>query len=281
MKKILTFAFVALLTSCLPKHGALSLSLSTVVDSFISKHPSWDVIELIASKLDGHDLLFIVGEPTYFPEFIDGYCIYKNRLLTYYQTDSLDRSSLIDTTYMQRYNGDIENYKDTYKFPCNSEPSQEIYVIKNNNELVLVDDSVKLKFNRKLTKGNNVIKNKELNEFINSYIYNKIDVLYELRFSIKDNKQYVIFRSFSNYDKEKYDGYFYRNGSLIVLYGVNNAKGLIDNTWIKKGKYGIPNTRNIHMNEKLWTFPYPKAFEILPNGHLRELSHEEAFINVL
>lgn len=35
------------------------------------------------------------------------------------------------------------------------------------------------------------------------------------------------------------------------------------------------------MNEKLWTFPYPKAFEILPNGHLRELSHEEAFINVL
>jgi hypothetical protein len=140
MKKILTFAFVALLTSCLPKHGALSLSLSTVVDSFISKHPSWDVIELIASKLDGHDLLFIVGEPTYFPEFIDGYCIYKNRLLTYYQTDSLDRSSLIDTTYMQRYNGDIENYKDTYKFPCNSEPSQEIYVIKNNNELVLVDD---------------------------------------------------------------------------------------------------------------------------------------------
>lgn len=277
MKKILTFAFVALLTSCLPKHGALSLSLSTVVDSFISKHPSWDVIELIASKLDGHDLLFIVGEPTYFPEFIDGYCIYKNRLLTYYQTDSLDRSSLIDTTYMQRYNGDIENYKDTYKFPCNSEPSQEIYVIKNNNELVLVDDSVKLKFNRKLTKGNNVIKNKELNEFINSYIYNKIDVLYELRFSIKDNKQYVIFRSFSNYDKEKYDGYFYRNGSLIVLYGVNNAKGLIDNTWIKKGKYGIPNARHIDINDNWRNYPYPKKFEILPNGQLKKLSLQEGF----
>ncbi len=281
MKKILTFAFVALLTSCLPKHGALSLSLSTVVDSFISKHPSWDVIELIASKLDGHDLLFIVGEPTYFPEFIDGYCIYKNRLLTYYQTDSLDRSSLIDTTYMQRYNGDIENYKDTYKFPCNSEPSQEIYVIKNNNELVLVDDSVKLKFNRKLTKGNNVIKNKELNEFINSYIYYNINVLYELRFCVKDNKQYALFRSMNVYDSDRYDGYFYRNGCLIVLYGADKAKNVLDNTWIKKGKYGIPNTRNIHMNEKLWTFPYPKAFEILPNGHLRELSHEEAFINVL
>ena len=277
MKKILTFAFVALLTSCLPKHGALSLSLSTVVDSFISKHPSWDVIELIASKLDGHDLLFIVGEPTYFPEFIDGYCIYKNRLLTYYQTDSLDRSSLIDTTYMQRYNGDIENYKDTYKFPCNSEPSQEIYVIKNNNELVLVDDSVKLKFNRKLTKGNNVIKNKELNEFINSYIYNKIDVLYELRFSIKDNKQYVMFRSMPFYDKEKYDGYFYRNGYLIVLYGADHSGELLDSTWIKKEKIGIPTVRYTSINETLWNFPFPEKIEILPDGHLKRLSIEEGF----
>ena len=277
MKKILTFAFVALLTSCLPKHGALSLSLSTVVDSFISKHPSWDVIELIASKLDGHDLLFIVGEPTYFPEFIDGYCIYKNRLLTYYQTDSLDRSSLIDTTYMQRYNGDIENYKDTYKFPCNSEPSQEIYVIKNNNELVLVDDSVKLKFNRKLTKGNNVIKNKELNEFINSYIYNKIDVLYELRFCIKDSKQYVMFRSMPFYDKEKYDGYFYRNGYLIVLYGADLSGELLDNTWIKKEKIGIPSVRYTSINETLWNFPFPEKIEILPDGHLKRLSIEEGF----
>ena len=277
MKKILTFAFVALLTSCLPKHGALSLSLSTVVDSFISKHPSWDVIELIASKLDGHDLLFIVGEPTYFPEFIDGYCIYKNRLLTYYQTDSLDRSSLIDTTYMQRYNGDIENYKDTYKFPCNSEPSQEIYVIKNNNELVLVDDSVKLKFNRKLTKGNNVIKNKELNEFINSYIYNKIDVLYELRFCIKDSKQYVMFRSMPFYDKEKYDGYFYRNGYLIVLYGADHSGELLDSTWIKKEKIGIPSVRYTSINETLWNFPFPEKNEILPDGHLKRLSIEEGF----
>ena len=277
MKKILTFAFVALLTSCLPKHGALSLSLSTVVDSFISKHPSWDVIELIASKLDGHDLLFIVGEPTYFPEFIDGYCIYKNRLLTYYQTDSLDRSSLIDTTYMQRYNGDIENYKDTYKFPCNSEPSQEIYVIKNNNELVLVDDSVKLKFNRKLTKGNNVIKNKELNEFINSYIYNKIDVLYELRFCIKDSKQYVMFRSMPFYDKEKYDGYFYRNGYFIVLYGADHSGELLDSTWIKKEKIGIPSVRYTSINETLWNFPFPEKIEILPDGHLKRLSIEEGF----
>lgn len=277
MKKILTFAFVALLTSCLPKHGALSLSLSTVVDSFISKHPSWDVIELIASKLDGHDLLFIVGEPTYFPEFIDGYCIYKNRLLTYYQTDSLDRSSLIDTTYMQRYNGDIENYKDTYKFPCNSEPSQEIYVIKNNNELVLVDDSVKLKFNRKLTKGNNVIKNKELNEFINSYIYNKIDVLYELRFCIKDSKQYVMFRSMPFYDKEKYDGYFYRNGYLIVLYGADHSGELLDSTWIKKEKIGIPSVRYTSINETLWNFPFPEKIEILPDGQLKKLSLQEGF----
>lgn len=36
------------------------------------------------------------------------------------------------------------------------------------------------------------------------------------------------------YDSDRYDGYFYRNGCLIVLYGADKAKNVLDNTWIKK-----------------------------------------------
>lgn len=36
------------------------------------------------------------------------------------------------------------------------------------------------------------------------------------------------------YDKDKYDGYFYRNGYLVVLYGVEQSDGILDDTWIKK-----------------------------------------------
>lgn len=281
MKNLLSVILIALLTSCFAGHSPLSPSLGTVVDSFVAKHPSYDVIDIRVSQLAGHDLLFIIGNATYDPNMIDGYIIYKDRLLTYYQTDSLDRSSLIDTECMLKYKDSIGNYKNDFLVDVICEPVSESYEIKDKNKLLLIKDTKELKYNRKRTSENNVVKNKELNDFINSYIYYNINVLYELRFCVKNNKQYALFRSMNVYDSDRYDGYFYRNGCLIVLYGADKAKNVLDNTWIKKGKYGIPNTRNIHMNEKLWTFPYPKAFEILPNGHLRELSREEAFINVL
>lgn len=281
MKNLLSVILIALLTSCFAEHSPLSPFLGTVVDSFIAKHPSYDVIDIRVSQLAGHDLLFIIGNAAYDPDMIDGYIIYKDRLLTYYQTDSLDRSSLIDTEYMLKYKDSIGNYKNVFLIDIICEPVSESYEIKDKNKLLLIKDTKELKYNRKRTSENNVVKNKELNDFINSYIYYNINVLYELRFCVKNNKQYALFRSMNVYDSDRYDGYFYRNGCLIVLYGADKAKNVLDNTWIKKGKYGIPNTRNIHMNEKLWTFPYPKAFEILPNVHLRELSREEAFINVL
>ena len=281
MKNLLSVILIALLTSCFAEHSPFSRSLETIVDSFVAKHPSYDVIDIRVSQLAGHDLLFIIGNAAYNPDMIDGYIIYKDRLLTYYQTDSLDRSSLIDTEYMLKYKDSIGNYKNVFLIDIICEPVSESYEIKDKNKLLLIKDTKELKYNRKRTSENNVVKNKELNDFINSYIYYNINVLYELRFCVKNNKQYALFRSMNVYDSDRYDGYFYRNGCLIVLYGADKAKNVLDNTWIKKGKYGIPNTRNIHMNEKLWTFPYPKAFEILPNGHLRELSREEAFINVL
>lgn len=281
MKNLLSVILIALLTSCFAGHSPLSPSLGTVVDSFVAKHPSYDVIDIRVSQLAGHDLLFIIGNATYDPNMIDGYIIYKDRLLTYYQTDSLDRSSLIDTECMLKYKDSIGNYKNVFLVDVICEPVSESYEIKDKNKLLLIKDTKELKYNRKRTSENNVVKNKELNDFINSYIYYNINVLYELRFCVKNNKQYALFRSMNVYDSDRYDGYFYRNGCLIVLYGADKAKNVLDNTWIKKGKYGIPNTRDIHMNEKLWTFPYPKTFEILPNGHLRELSREEAFINVL
>ena len=277
MKKLVSFALIVLLTSCLSKHDPLSPSLTTVVDSFINKHPSWDVIKIIASKPAEHDLLDIIGQPTYDPNMIDGYCIYKNRLLTYYQTDSLDRSSLIDTTHLLRYNGQIENYKNMYLFSFNCEPHTEVYEIKDKDKLSLIKNPSDLKYNRKHTTASNVVKNKELNEFINTYIYYNIDMLYELRFCIKDSKQYVMFRSMPFYDKEKYDGYFYRNGYLIVLYGADHSGELLDSTWIKKEKIGIPSVRYTSINETLWNFPFPEKIEILPDGHLKRLSIEEGF----
>lgn len=101
------FVILTLLTSCVVKDGALSPSLTSAIDSFIEKHPKCCVIQIQASKFDGHDLLFITGLNSYDHNMIDCYCIYKDKLITYYQTDSMDRTSIIDAKSLLKFNGQI------------------------------------------------------------------------------------------------------------------------------------------------------------------------------
>ena len=148
---------------------------------------------------------------------IDGYCIYKDKLITYYQTDSMDRASIIDAKYLLKFSGKIKNYESTHSNNVIFEPKQELYEIVGNGKLSFISNQSELKFNRDNITGRNVIKNENVNKLLNSYIQNNVNVLYELRFVIKNNKRYATLRSMIFYDKDKYDGYFYRNGYLVVL----------------------------------------------------------------
>ena len=133
----------------------------------------------------------------------------------------------------------------------------------------------KIVYRKNKIEGNNVVLNKQLNEFINSYIYNNIDVLYELRFKEINNKHYAIIRSMIYYDKNKYDGYFFRDGNLVVIYGIDASENFLDKTWIKKDNRGIPNFKYRTIDE--WNYPYPLKLEIFSNGNVKELSLSEGF----
>ena len=267
--RAIIFIILILLTSCAAEEGPLSTSLASAIDNFIKKHPKCSVIQIQASKLDGHDLLFITSLNSYDPKMIDGYCIYKDKLITYYQTDSMDRESIIDAKYLLKFNGKIKNYESTHSNNVIFEPKQELYEIVGSGKLSLISNQSELKFNRDNITGRNVIKNENVNKLLNSYIQNNVNVLYELRFVIKNNKRYATLRSMIFYDKDKYDGYFYRNGYLVVLYDAGQSNGILDGTWIKKGKFGIPNFRHTTITD--WNYPYPIKFEILSNGHIRQL----------
>ena len=104
MRKLL-FAIFILFTSCVAKDSQFSPSLAKVLDGIIGKTHNFDVIQVIASKLEEHDLLIITCVPGYNPKVMDGYYIYKDKLITYYQTDSTDRSDIIDTKYLYKYEG--------------------------------------------------------------------------------------------------------------------------------------------------------------------------------
>lgn len=110
---------------------------------------------------------------------------------------------------------------------------------------------------------------------MNDFIYSNVEVLYELRFKTINKKHYAIIRSGIYYDKDKYKGYFYRYGNLIVLYGDSPSEDILDKTQILTNKQGIPNYKYGTIDE--WNYPYPLKFEILPNGNLRKLSFSEGF----
>ena len=91
----------------------------------------------------------------------------------------------------------------------------------------------------------------------------------------KNNKHYALIRSGIYYDKDKYKGYFYRDGNLIVLYGDSPSEDILDKTQILTNTQGRPNYKYGTIDE--WNYPYPRKYEILPNGNLRKLSFYEGF----
>lgn len=274
MKKFFFILFI-LLTSCVAKDGPFSPSLAMVLDGIINKNPEYNVIQIQASKLEGHELLFITCLHNYNPKMTESYYIYKNKLVTYFQTDENDRSYIIDHNFLYKYDGRKLNYNCIYSSKVTSEPKQQVYEIIGNNKLALLKRPEKIVYRKNKIEGNNVVLNKQLNEFINSYIYNNIDVLYELRFKEINNKHYAIIRSMIYYDKNKYDGYFFRDGNLVVIYGIDASENFLDKTWIKKDNRGIPNFKYRTIDE--WNYPYPLKLEIFSNGNVKELSLSEGF----
>lgn len=274
MKKIFFILFI-LLTSCVAKDGPFSPSLAMVLDGIINKNPEYNVIQIQASKLEGHELLFITCLHNYNPKMTESYYIYKNKLVTYFQTDENDRSYIIDHNFLYKYDGGKLNYNCIYSSKVTSEPKQQVYEIIGNNKLALLKRPEKIVYRKNKIEGNNVVLNKQLNGFINSYIYNNIDVLYELRFKEINNKHYAIIRSMIYYDKNKYDGYFFRDGNLVVIYGIDASENFLDKTWIKKDNRGIPNFKYRTIDE--WNYPYPLKLEIFSNGNVKELSLSEGF----
>lgn len=263
------------MTSCVAKDGPFSPSLAMVLDGIINKNPEYNVIQIQASKLEGHELLFITCLHNYNPKMTESYYIYKNKLVTYFQTDENDRSYIIDHNFLYKYDGEKLNHNCIYSSKVTSEPKQQVYEIIGNNKLALLKRPEKIVYRKNKIEGNNVVLNKQLNEFINSYIYNNIDVLYELRFKEINNKHYAIIRSMIYYDKNKYDGYFFRDGNLVVIYGIDASENFLDKTWIKKDNRGIPNFKYRTIDE--WNYPYPLKLEIFSNGNVKELSLSEGF----
>lgn len=74
---ILILSICLLMINCTVKEGPFSPSLIRLVDEMIKKNPDNKVIQIRASELNGHNVLYLTSLNTYNPDFLDGYFIYK------------------------------------------------------------------------------------------------------------------------------------------------------------------------------------------------------------
>lgn len=261
------------LSGCTIKKKPFSPSLQYVLNQFSKENPEYNVIQIQVSKINNYNLLFMTGLGAYDPDMIDGYYIYNGKLITYFQTDSLDRTHIVDTKVLKKYSGKIDGYRNVFQSKGITEPIQRAFLITNENRIVRIPKGFSL-----LSKGGyvdtNVIKNAGLKKFLHNYIENAPSVLYELRFKQEKGKQYVIFRPMIFYDSSKLNGYFFWNRHLIVLYNLKQSGDLLNKQNILHS-HKIPNYRSLLIDD--WNFPYPIKLEIINDKAIKELSLEEGY----
>ena len=272
-KTVFVLVLFFALSGCTIKKEPFSPSLQYVLNQFSKEHPEYNVIQIQVSKINNYNLLFMTGLGAYDPDMIDGYYIYNGKLITYFQTDSLDRTHIVDTKVLKKYSGKIDGYRNVFQSKGITEPIQRAFLITNENRIVRIPKGFSL-----LSKGGyvdtNVIKNTGLKKFLHNYIENAPSVLYELRFKQEKGKQYVIFRPMIFYDSSKLNGYFFWNGHLIVLYDLKQSGDLLNKQNILHG-HKIPNYRSLLIDD--WNFPYPIKLEIINDEAIKELSLEEGY----
>ena len=272
-KTVFVLVLFFALSGCTIKKEPFSPSLQYVLNQFSKENPEYNVIQIQVSKINNYNLLFMTGLGAYDPDMIDGYYIYNGKLITYFQTDSLDRTHIVDTKVLKKYSGKIDGYRNVFQSKGITEPIQRAFLITNENRIVRIPKGFSL-----LSKGGyvdtNVIKNTGLKKFLHNYIENAPSVLYELRFKQEKGKQYVIFRPMIFYDSSKLNGYFFWNGHLIVLYDLKQSGDLLNKQNILHS-HKIPNYRSLLIDD--WNFPYPIKLEIINDEAIKELSLEEGY----
>lgn len=274
MGKIRHYIYVCLLLFGCSANHPFNEELIATLDGYISRHPQAGVINTTMSMIDGHNLIVFNNKGNFCDKkLVDGYFVHDNKIITYYQTDSINRNPMINLDAM---NKDVDSLDNLLGEKLAYENDQrEVYEILTNGTIKSIPlDTV---FSQRIITGNNVITNNRLNDIINRFITNRIDVTYGLNFRKVGDRVYVELISGMTYDKNQYDGYFLRDGKLVVLYGTTNAENLMDDSWIKKTDSGIPGYRYSAYGSWQFLWPRPVWLTVYSNGDIEECNMEDVF----
>lgn len=252
-------------------------ALLHVVSDYIQRYNNYDLYLLGFYNIGNLNTVTIQGSPSYDGNLTDGYFCVDGKNVLFCMFDKKERSDILfrrntcNIDYSSPWMSDRRN-KDYFH-----EPHVEAYWIKNAQEIVPYDEIPSDYKYWTLAKGNNAIMNCEMNRILNEFINKHKTIAYYMRFNHYEGNDYVTIGFSFYYDKDKIDGYFLRNGHIVILYDVEKLKdrGLVNQKDVMKN---WESDLQLHeKEEKTSVFgPHIEKYRIDHSG-LQRVDGEESF----
>lgn len=269
-------------------HTSSSTVLCPQLDSLLcqyikaSHHDNFS-IHLTFMEYGGVDFLVFAEEFGYDSRFTDGYFYRQGRLITYYCFNRKDWGKFIDSSATVNYRDSIPGYNDNGRehgvlMIHNGGTPQKLYQLCSPNDVVEVDSVYscsEIKWER--ASDTNVINSPKLNKILNDYINDNYHIFYAIRFNKIGREYFISINGAFAYDDRMIDGYFYRNGHLVVLYGMENLpyQDLIVTSKILRFHESIDNYRGVQrLIPEFQNIPLPIKLKIVSREKFKKASYK-------
>lgn len=240
-------------------------------------------IHLTFIEYGGVEFLLFNDESGYDSRFVDGYFYKQNRLITYFSYNRKDWGKFIDFSAAISYRDSIPGYNDNGRedgvlIISNGGTPQKLYQLRSPNEVVevsCVQSCPDIKWER--ANDTNAINSQKLNKILNDYINNNYYILYAIRFNKIGREYFVSINGALAYDYNMINGYFYRNGHLVILYGLENLpyQDLITTSEILRFNGSIDNYRGVRsLIPEFQNKPLPIKLKIVSRGKFKKASYK-------
>jgi hypothetical protein len=231
----------------------------------------------------GAEFLMFDDDSGYDSRFTDGYFYKQGRLITYYSFNLKDWRKFIDSSAAITYRDSIPDYNDNGRedgvlMISNGGAPQKLYLLRSPSEILEVSNVYScpdVKWER--ANDTNVINSPKLNKILNDYINDNYHILYAIRFNKIGREYFVSINGAFAYDDRMIDGYFYRNGHLVVLYGLEDLpyQDMIATNEVLKFNGSIDNYRGVRrLIPEFQNLPLPIKLKIVSRGKFKKVSYK-------
>lgn len=246
---------------CFTTNSPVCNELQDIISDYMNRN-DYKIYSLSMLKIDGVDHLTIEGQYAYDKDYTDGFFYTQGKLVVYCFLDKVVRPDIIYQKNTCIFRDTIMGYPEKSNLSANFEPNPQEYCVISPDSIVhsfQVPDSC---YHHIDAVDNNVIRDNRLNDFLNNYINTYSAHLYEIYLKKTDASIYAYVSGTFSFDNQLFDGFFFRNGHLVVIYNADLVKdaNVFDHEQMLHDTQLLNNYRKVKY--RLHYYPYTRKLRI-------------------